>query len=103
MHPLHRHMLISTEEHPIIRSPADAVRLFAPEMAGSEQEQMRVLWLNTKNQAMGQSLVYQGSVHTTAIRVAEIFREAVRRMVWPSLLPIRIHPGTLLRVLKTSP
>ena len=67
------------EEHPIIRSPADAVRLFVPEMVGLEHEQMRVLLLNTKNQAMGQSLIYQGSVHTTVIRVAEIFREAIRR------------------------
>jgi DNA repair protein RadC len=65
-------------ERPTIHSPADAAELLIPEMSGLEQETMRVLLLNTKNKVVGNNLVYQGSVHTTVIRVSELFRDAVR-------------------------
>ena len=67
------------QERAIIRSPADAADLFMPEMSGLQQEQMRVLMLNTKNKILGISTVYQGSVHTTVVRVGELFREPVRQ------------------------
>jgi DNA repair protein RadC len=76
---LGRRMLIEPlQERPIVRSPADAANLLMPEMAGLEQEQMRVVLLNTKNRVLGIQLVYQGSLHTTVIRVGELFRDAVR-------------------------
>ncbi len=65
-------------DHPIVRSPADAAELLIPEMSGLQQEQMRVILLNTKNRVLGISTVYQGSIHTTVIRVSELFREAVQ-------------------------
>jgi DNA repair protein RadC len=67
------------EETPTIRAPSDAAQLLAPEMAGLSQEQMRVMMLNTKNRVTGITTVYQGSIHTTLIRVTELFREAVRQ------------------------
>lgn len=66
-------------DHPIVRSPADAAELLIPEMSGLQQEQMRVIRLNTKNRVVGISTVYQGSIHTTVIRVSELFREAVQQ------------------------
>lgn len=66
------------KDRPLVRSPADAAELLIPEMAGLEQEQMRVVLLNTKNRVLGIPMVYQGSLHTTVIRVGELFREAVR-------------------------
>ncbi len=66
------------QERPLVRSPSDAANLLIPEMAGLEQEQMRVVLLNTKNRVLGIPLVYQGSLHTTVIRVGELFRDAVR-------------------------
>lgn len=68
-----------SEERPIVRAPVDAVQLLMPEMSGLMQEQMRVVLLNTKNRVLGMSTVYQGSLHTTVIRVSELFREAVRQ------------------------
>ena len=65
-------------ERPTIHSPSDAAELLMPEMSGLEQEVMRVLLLNTKNKVVGNKLVYQGSVHTTVIRVSELFRDEVR-------------------------
>ncbi len=65
-------------ERPIIRSPADAAQILMPEMSGLEQEQMRIVMLNTRNAVLGMPVIYQGSLHTTVIRVGELFREAVR-------------------------
>jgi len=65
-------------DKPSIRSPQDLADLLLPEMSGLTQEQMRVVLLNTKNRVLGISTVYQGSLHTTVLRIADIFREAVR-------------------------
>src|SRR5574341_1638978 len=65
-------------DEPIIRSPQDLADLLLPEMSGLPQEQMRVVLLNTKNRVVGITTVYQGSLHTTVLRIADIFREAVR-------------------------
>lgn len=60
-----------------IRSPADLYSLMS-DMQYLEQEQLRVALLNTKNRVIKVVTVYQGSVHTNVIRVAELFRDAVR-------------------------
>lgn len=65
-------------ERQTIHRAADLAALLQPEMAHLEHEQLRVALLNTKNQVVGVSLVYQGSLNTTVIRVGEIFRDAVR-------------------------
>lgn len=64
-------------EKPQIKSPADAARLLS-DMAQLEQEEMRTLLLDTKNRVLGRPRVYQGSVHTTVVRIGELFKEAVR-------------------------
>jgi len=60
-----------------IKSPKHAYEFLRFEMEGLEQEQLRVLNLNTKNRIISASLIYQGSVHTTVIRMAEVFRPAI--------------------------
>jgi DNA repair protein RadC len=62
---------------PVIKSPADAAMLLS-EMACLEQEVMRTLLLDTKNHVLSIPTVYRGSLHTTVIRVAELFKAAVR-------------------------
>jgi DNA repair protein RadC len=61
-----------------IRGAADIAHLLLPEMSGLPREQMRVVLLNTKNYVLGTPLVYQGSLHTTVIRIGELFTDAVR-------------------------
>lgn len=68
----------STEDRPVVTSPADAYNLLAAEMAGEEQEQIRTLLLDTKHRVIGSSLVYKGNVNTAVVRVGELFRDAVR-------------------------
>jgi len=79
------------EERPQIKSPADAAQLVS-DMARLEQEEMRTLLLDTKNRVLGRARVYQGSVHTTVIRIAELFRDAVRQNATAIIL-IHNHPS----------
>lgn len=65
------------EDAPQIRSPKDAYEFLRLEMEDLEQEQLRTLTLNTKNRIISARMIYQGSVHTTVVRVAEIFRPAI--------------------------
>jgi len=66
------------EEKPRISSPGDAARMLS-DMERLEQEEMRTLLLDTKNRVLGRPRVYQGSVHTTVVRIGELFRDAVRQ------------------------
>jgi len=65
-------------ERPRINSPDDAAALLLYEMRALEQEQLRVLLLNTRNQVLKIHTVVRGSVNSAQVRMAEIFTEAVR-------------------------
>lgn len=66
------------DDKPIVKSPADAANLLS-DMGVMEQEVMRTLLLDTKNRVLAIKTVYTGSVNTTVIRVAELFKEAIRQ------------------------
>lgn len=90
---LGRRMLIeSPEERPQIRSPADAANLVLTEMGLLEQEQLRVMLLDTKNRVLNTPTVYVGSLNTSLIRVGELFREAIRCNC-ASLIVLHNHPS----------
>lgn len=77
---LGRRMLLATpEERLIIRSPSDVAQLLMAEMAHLEQEHFRVLYLDTRNRLLGSETVYIGSLNASHVRVAEIFRDAIKR------------------------
>ena len=81
-----------TGDLPVISCPDDVRRLLGPEMAPLAQEQLRVLLLNTKNQVMGQRVIYQGNVSSAIVRTAEVFRPAVIEAV-PSIIVSHNHPS----------
>lgn len=64
---------------PTVSSPSDIAKLLQPEMELLEQEELRVLVLDTRNRVLTQSTVYRGSVNTAGGRVAEMFREVIRQ------------------------
>lgn len=78
---------------PVVRAPADAVALLVPEMSGVQQEQMRVILLDTRNHVLGMPLIYQGSLHTTIVRISEIFRDAVHHNC-AGIILAHSHPST---------
>ncbi|HEX78283.1 MAG TPA: JAB domain-containing protein [Dehalococcoidia bacterium] len=80
------------QERATVHSPQDVANLLLGEMGLLEQEQLRVILLNTKNQVMDIPEVYRGSVHASLIRVGEVFREAVRQNC-PAVIVVHNHPS----------
>jgi len=86
--------LVSThpEERAVVRSPQDVANLLMAEMGFLDQEQLRVVLLNTKNQVISMPEIYRGSVSTSLIRTSEVFREAVRENC-PAIIVVHNHPS----------
>lgn len=62
-----------------VNGPADIARLLQAEMELLQQEELRLLTLDTKHHVLASTMLYRGSVNSAGGRVAEVFREAVRR------------------------
>ena len=86
--------LLSTqpEERLVVKSPQDIANLLQAEMSLLDQEELRLVLLNTKNQVLAVSQLYKGSIDTSLIRVSELFREAVRENC-PALVVVHNHPS----------
>lgn len=80
------------EERPAIHSPADVAALVQFEMSGLQQEHLRVMLLNTRNQVLYIAEVYQGSLNASMVRVGEVFTPAVRRNA-ASIIVVHNHPS----------
>jgi DNA repair protein RadC len=80
------------QDRPQIKSPEDIYLLLGSEMSVLEQEQLRVVLLDTKNRVSRIVTVYQGSVNSAQVRVAELFRDAVRATA-PSIVLVHNHPS----------
>ncbi|MFQ5827206.1 MAG: DNA repair protein RadC [Dehalococcoidia bacterium] len=83
---------LQPEERATVKSPQDVANLLLAEMGFLEQEELRVVLLNTKNQVLAVPEIYRGSVNTSLIRVSEVFREAVRQNS-PALVVVHNHPS----------
>ena len=81
-----------TAAMPTINCPEDVHRLLGPEMSALAQEQLRVLLLNTRNQVMGQRVIYIGNVNSSVVRPAEVLRAAVIECA-PSIIVAHNHPS----------
>jgi DNA repair protein RadC len=86
--------LLSTqpEERATVRSPQDVANLLLAEMALLEQEHLRVLLLNSRNQVLAMPEVYKGNVSSAQVRISELLREAVREGC-PSIIVVHNHPS----------
>ena len=86
--------LLSTApaERPIIADPGDVNDILSGEMAFLEQEHLRVVLMTTKNQVIDIVEVSRGTVNTAQIRLAEVFREAIRRTC-PAVIIVHNHPS----------
>jgi DNA repair protein RadC len=60
-----------------IRRPMDAVRLIEKQLKTIHQEQLIVILLDTNNRVVGIETIYIGSLNTTIVRIAEVFRPAI--------------------------
>ncbi len=89
---LGRRLLTSPDlDRPAVRCPADAARLVL-DMGLLDQETLRIVLLNTKHHVLGIREQYRGSVNSSQIRVAELFREAIRQNC-ASIILVHNHPS----------
>ena len=58
------------------------------EMSLLEQEQLRVMLLDTRNRVVATPTIYVGSLNTTMIRISEVFRENCA-----ALIVVHNHPS----------
>lgn len=75
-----------------IRSPGDAADMMLQEMGALEQEELRVMLLDTRNYIISIETVYRGNVNSSIVRTAEVFREAVRRNA-SAVIVFHNHPS----------
>ncbi len=62
----------------IVRSPRDVGERLVPQMGYLDREELRVVLLNTRNAVLKVVTVYQGNVSSSLVRIAELFKDAVR-------------------------
>lgn len=77
---------------PVISSPADVVNLVQYEMLGFIQEQLWVLLLNTKNQVIRIERLYKGTLNSSTVRIAELFKPAITRNA-AAIILVHNHPS----------
>jgi DNA repair protein RadC len=75
-----------------VSTPADAANLVMLELAYLDTEQMRILLLDAKSQLVEKVNRYQGTVNSSVLRAAEVFRPAVIRNC-PGLILCHNHPS----------
>ena len=80
------------EQRPRISGPEDVAALLGAEMAALEQEELRILLLNTKNDVLAMERLYVGSVNQTMARAAEMLRPAVVRNAH-GIIVVHNHPS----------
>jgi DNA repair protein RadC len=76
----------------IVRSPRDVGERLVPQMGFLEREELRVVLLNTRNAVLRMVTVYQGNVSSSLVRIAELFRDAVRLNA-TGLILVHNHPS----------
>ena len=80
------------EDRPKIQSPADAAALVQYEMGVLEQEELRVILLDSRNCIIEILGVYRGSLNSSQVRVGELFKGAVRRNS-AAIIIVHNHPS----------
>ncbi len=65
-----RFVSLALEERIIITTPQDAANLLSGEMGILDQEHLRVILLNTRNEVLGTYATYVGNVNSSVVRPA---------------------------------
>jgi len=88
----YRFAFVEPGELPSIVSANDAAALLKPLMIHLEHEEFRVLVLDTKHCVVANVLLYTGTVNSSNLRAAEVFRPAIVRNS-PSIIVAHNHPS----------
>lgn len=80
------------EQRPRVNSPAEAAALVQYEMGALEQEHLRAILLNTRNEVIEVVEIYRGSLNSAPVRIADVFKPAVRKNA-AALILVHNHPS----------
>lgn len=82
----------SPEHRPTIHNPEDAADLVQYEMSALEQEELRVMLLNTRNHVLRVVTIYKGSLNSSHVRIGELFKPALRGNA-AAIIVVHNHPS----------
>jgi len=91
-----RFVSLAPQERAVINSPQDVANLLLADMSVLDQEHLRILLLNTRNEVLGIQEIYVGNVNSSVVRAAEVFRPAVQANA-PSIIVVHNHRRETLR------
>lgn len=80
------------DERPCVTTPADAANLLMADMMSLTQEHLRVIVLDTRNRVLGTPTIYIGSLNTSVLRIAEVFRPAIVANA-AAIIVVHNHPS----------
>jgi DNA repair protein RadC len=70
----------------------DVAGLLMLQMADLEQEQLRLVLLNAKNDVISWPVVYTGGLRTAVVRAGEVFKEPIRQNA-SAIIVVHNHPS----------
>lgn len=89
---LNAELYTSPTERPAIHCPADAANILDYFIGSLDHEEMWVVDLDTRNRVMSLVKLYQGSVNSSQVRVAEVFRQSILENA-PAVIVAHNHPS----------
>ncbi len=91
---LGRRLQIEELDQPVysMRSPEDVAAYVRLHMPGWEQEHLMVVLLDNKHRVVDKIVLYKGNVGGAVVRMAELFRDAIRQNC-PALVLAHNHPS----------
>ncbi len=85
-------MEAQSQELTVVRSSEDVAKLLMWTMSPLEQEQFRILMLDMKNRVIRNRIIYSGSLNSSPVRIAEIFKPAILEGA-ASIIAVHNHPS----------
>ncbi|MDO9088026.1 MAG: DNA repair protein RadC [Anaerolineaceae bacterium] len=83
---------ISEDQNVSFHSPEEVARFVQYEMAALDQEQLRVILLDTRNRLQKMVNLYTGSLNSSTVRIGELFKEAIRQNA-AGIILVHNHPS----------
>jgi len=89
---LNSQLYANPTERPAIQSPSDAAKILMYFIGNLDHEELWVVDLDSRNRVMQLIALYKGSVNSSQVRVAEVFRQAVLDNS-PAIILAHNHPS----------
>jgi DNA repair protein RadC len=83
---------ITEDQNVSFHSPEEVARFVQYEMAALDQEQLRVILLDTRNRLQKMVNLYTGSLNSSTVRIGELFKEAIRQNA-AAIILVHNHPS----------